>query len=134
MVPADGGQHRHHGRWDHVGGVQRAPHARLQHHNLTLLLGKIQKRQRRVQLKFRRQRIFIQSAAGQFFCQTDIGLAVYLFAVYLYLLPHAVKIGRGIQPCAVSCLTQHGGEHFAHGTFAVCACHMDKPALPLRVS
>ena len=108
----------------HVGGVQPAPQARLQHGDIAALLLEPQQGRRRHQLKLRgvllhglRRRLY----PGDYIRQ---GLVLYLLAVYLHALVEAEQIGGGEKPRFVAAALEHRGEKGGAAALAVGAGDM----------
>ena len=120
VIHAQCRDHRAGRLFDDVGGIQRAAKSHLQHHDITLLLRKIEHAQ----------------------CGDDLELGGHvlhgfvrdLLPVDLDALVEPVDEGRGIQPHPVTGGLQAGSQHRRRTALAVRARHMDELQLFVRVA
>ena len=121
-------------RVNDIGGVQRAAQTHLQHHDVTVPLGKVKHSQCRDDLKLGGH---IGHGIGSGFYplhQPHQFLVRDLLAVDLDPLIEAVDERRGVQAHAVPGRLQTGGQHGGSAALAVGARHMDKSELFVRVA
>ena len=134
VVEAHGGDHGHLRRVDHIGGVQGAPHANLQHHNIAVLALEKLHGDGGDEFKLRGgvgHAVGVGAHIVRELCQllvTDAGV------VHLHALVETVDEGGGVQAHGVARLLQDGGEHGGGGPLAVGAGNVDEFQGLLRVA
>ena len=126
VIQADIGQHCHLRHGDHIGGIQRAAHANLQHHDVALLPQEIFKADAADQFKLRGMVLHGRSQGFyefRNFCQVLVGDVL---SVDLDALVEFIDTGGGKHAHPVARLLQNGGGHGSGAAFAVGAGNVDE--------
>ena len=119
VIHAQCGDHRAGRLFDDIGGIQRAAKPHLQHHDIALLLRKIEHSQCGDDLELGGH--VLHSVGGGLYLlhQFHQRLVRDLLAVYLNALVESVDKGRGIQAHPVTRRLQAGGQHGRRAALAV---------------
>ena len=134
MVHAHGGDDRRLRHVDHIGGVQAAAQAHLQHHDVAAALPEIQHGHSGDQLKLCGMIRHGLRHRAHLFRQRPQVLRGDPFAVHLDPLPEILQEGRGAKPHPVSRRPEDRSEARADAALAVGPRHMDEPKLLLRIA
>ena len=119
VVQAHGGDHRRLRRADDVGGVQLPAHARLQHHDVALLLEEVLHGQGGDELELRGGVLHGVGVGLDAFGQLRQDGVGNLLPVDLHPLVEAVDEGGGVEARPVPGPLQNGGQHGGGGALAV---------------
>ena len=134
VIHAQCGDHRAGRLFDDVGGIQRAAKPHLQHHDITLLLRKIEHSQCGDDLKLGGHVLHGVGGGLYLLHKRHQCLVRDLLPVDLDALVEPVDEGRGIQPHPVTGGLQAGSQHRRRAALAVGARYMDELQLFVRVA
>ena len=134
MVHAQCGDHRAGRLFDDIGGIQRAAKSHLQHHDIALLLRKIEHAQCGDDLELGGHVLHSVGGGLYLLYQRHQRLVRDLLPVDLDALVEPVDEGRGIQSHPVTGGLQAGSQHRRRAALAVCARYMDELQLFVRVA
>ena len=134
VVKTNVGNDCHFRNRDDIGGIQRAAHANLQHHDVAVLPGKVFKADGSHQLELRRLFFHGFSKLPDIFGDGGNIFVSDLFTVYLHTLVEAENIGGGVKTCPVAGLLQNGGGHGSGAALAVSTGNVDKLQLLFWIS
>ena len=126
--------HRAGGLFNDIGGIQRAAKPHLQHHDIALLLCKIEHTQCGDDLELGGHVLHGIGGGLYLLHQLHQCFVRDLPPVDLDALVEAIDKGRGIQPHPVTGSLQTGCQHRRRAALAVCARHMDELQLFVRVA
>ena len=138
MVQADASDGRHQRIGHHIGGIVASAKAGLQHHKVTIFLGKPQKRHRSDCFKLDRRRtacsLYGVGGIQHPLSQVGQGLRRDHSAVDLEAFPEIGDIGADGQTRLIACLGQDIRRHDGKGPFPVGPRNMDTFQRALRVA
>ena len=134
MVHAQRRDDRARRRVNDIGGVQRAAEAHFQHHDIALLLGKIEHAQRRDDLELGGHILHGVGGRLHLLHQPHQRVIRNLLSVHLNALVEAVDEGRGVQAHPIARCLQAGRHHGGGAALAVGARDVHEFQLLVRVA